>query len=72
MPIHSGKDDKGCFEQYGSKGAKYYHECGNEQARANAKKKAIAQANAAGATAGEYSAIDNLIKFINFIHHDNK
>ena len=72
MPIHSGKDDKGCFEQWGSKGAKYYHECGNEEARANAKKKAAAQAAAAGASKSEYSSIENLINFINFVRNDHR
>jgi hypothetical protein len=72
MPIHSGQDKDGCFEQWGGKGAKYHYECGNEVARANAKKKAAAQAAAAGATAGEYSSVDKLISFINFVRNDFK
>ena len=36
MPTHSGKDEKGCYMQWGGQ-AKYYYECGNKEA----KKKAV-------------------------------
>lgn len=34
------KDTKGCYYQYGSRGKKFYYECGNKEARERAKKKA--------------------------------
>lgn len=48
MPVNLGKDKKGCFARWGKKGAKYYYECGNENERLNARKKAIAQGVAIG------------------------
>jgi len=45
MPIHRGKDSKGCYYQYGSQ-AKYYYTPGNAQSRAAAKQKALVQARA--------------------------
>jgi len=42
MPVHTGKDSKGCFAQWGSQ-AKYYYTCGNEAGRKKAKQKAYLQ-----------------------------
>lgn len=46
MPVHTGKDSKGCFAQWGSK-KKYHYKCGDMAARKRAKKKAAAQGSAA-------------------------
>jgi hypothetical protein len=48
MPVHTGKDSKGCFAQWG-RGKKYYYTCGNSNARKRAKLKAAAQGRAAHA-----------------------
>lgn len=45
MPVHTGKDAKGCFAQWGSQ-KKYYFTCGNEAARKRAQSKAEAQGRA--------------------------
>lgn len=49
MPTTTGKDDKGCYAQWGSQ-TKYYYECGNEEARKRAKAKADKQGRAARAS----------------------
>jgi len=49
MPTHSGKDAKGCFQQWGGHGKKYYYTCGDDAARSRATKKANAQGRAAHA-----------------------
>lgn len=47
MPVMTGKDKEGCFTRWGSKGAKYYYECGDEKAQGMAKAKAYKQGFAA-------------------------
>lgn len=47
MPIHTGKDSKGCFAIWGGHGKKYYYKCKNAAARKRAKAKAAKQAKAA-------------------------
>lgn len=49
MPVKTGKDDKGCFAQWGGQ-KKYYYKCGDKEAKANAKSKAEAQGQAAYAS----------------------
>jgi len=49
MPVHTEKDSKGCYAQWGGQ-KKYYYECGNATARAAAKKKAGKQGAAAHAS----------------------
>jgi hypothetical protein len=48
MPVQTSQDSQGCFARWGTKGKKYYYECGNEEALKNAKKKATAQGVAIG------------------------
>lgn len=48
MPAQTGKDNEGCFYRWGREGKKYYYECGNKDAREEAKKKAIKQGVAIG------------------------
>lgn len=48
MPVNLGQDNNGCFARWGKQGKKYYYECGNEQARKDAKRKAFEQGLAAG------------------------
>ena len=48
MPVHTGKDKKGCFAQWGGQ-KKYYYECGDVTARDKAKAKAARQGAAAHA-----------------------
>jgi len=50
MPVHLGKDEKGCFAQWGGSGKKYYYKCGDEAAKKEAAKKAAAQGRAAYAS----------------------
>jgi hypothetical protein len=50
MPVHTGKDSKGCFAQWGSSGKKYYYTCGNDSARKGARAKAAKQGAAAHAS----------------------
>jgi ribosomal protein L21 len=50
MPVHTGKDAKGCFAQWGGRGKKYRYPCGNASARKRAKAKAAAQGRAAHAS----------------------
>jgi len=45
MPTTTGKDSKGCYARWG-KQAKYYYECGNDDARERAKAKADKQGRA--------------------------
>jgi len=46
MPVHTGKDSKGCYARWGTHGAKYYYKCGNAAARDRAKAKAAKQGRA--------------------------
>jgi hypothetical protein len=48
MPVKTSQDSQGCFARWGTKGKKYYYECGNEEALKNARKKATAQGVAIG------------------------
>ena len=43
MPVHTGKDSKGCFAQWGGSGKKYHYSCGNTAAMNKAKQKAHLQ-----------------------------
>lgn len=43
MPVHSGKDSKGSYYQWGNSGKKYYYISGNKRSREVAKKKAHKQ-----------------------------
>jgi len=47
MPIWLGKDDKGCFVQWGKHGKKYYYKCDDENEKRKAIEKAGKQAQAA-------------------------
>lgn len=58
MPIQIGKDKDGCFSRWGDKGAKYHFECGNEEAKKEAKAKSLAQAVAIGEFAKEKISFD--------------
>jgi len=53
MPVHTGKDNKGCFAQWGGQ-KKYYYECNDSAARDRAKAKAVKQG--AVAHAGGYKS----------------
>ena len=44
MPIHRGRDRNGSYYQYGNHGKRYYYKSNNQEARKNAKQKAIRQA----------------------------
>ena len=44
MPIHSGKDSKGPYYQWGHSGKKYYYISGNKRSREAAKAKSQKQA----------------------------
>ena len=46
MPVHMGKDSKGCYAQWGGQ-KKYYYACGSDAAKARALRKAHAQESAA-------------------------
>ena len=52
MPVHTGRDTKGCYAQWGNAGKKYYYACGNKTAMGKAKQKAHIQGYAAGVEAG--------------------
>jgi len=59
MPVKTGKDDKGCFAQWGSKGKKYYYTCGDDTSMGKAKNKAYLQRLAAtGETLKEQQSIE--------------
>jgi len=49
MPVHTSKDSKGCFAQWGGSGKKYYYTCNDATARKAAKAKAAKQGAAAHA-----------------------
>ena len=49
MPVKSGKDSKGSFYRWGSKGAKYYYTASNASSRSRAKSRAERQGRAAHA-----------------------
>ena len=49
MPTHSGRDRRGPYYQWGSKGAKYHYTPGNKKSRDTAKAKAERQGRAARA-----------------------
>ncbi len=50
MPVSAGRDQQGCYYQWGSTGKKYYYECGNREARERAKRQAEAQGRAVRAS----------------------
>ena len=50
MPVHRGKDSKGCFYQWGEHGKKYYYKAGDKSERDEAKQKAGKQGRAAYAS----------------------
>ena len=50
MPVHTGKDSKGSYAQWGSKGAKYRYKAGDSSSRERAKAKAGKQGQAAYAS----------------------
>lgn len=50
MPVRTGTDSEGCYAQWGQSGKKYYYECGNDEARRRAKRKAAKQGQAAHAS----------------------
>lgn len=62
MPINTGKDKEGCFVRWGQNGSKYHYTCGDEESRKVAKKKAIAQAVAAGGDLEAVGAQLNILK----------
>jgi hypothetical protein len=47
MPVHSGKDSKGPYKQWGDSGAKYHYEPGDAESRKRAEDKATKQGQAA-------------------------
>lgn len=49
MPVHAGKDKKGCYARWGNSGKKYYYKCGDKAARQRAKNRAAKQGAAAHA-----------------------
>lgn len=49
MPVRRGKDGKGPYYQWGSRGKKYHYTPNDEPARQRAKRKAEKQGNAARA-----------------------
>jgi hypothetical protein len=67
MPVHTGKDSKGCYAQWGSKGKKYYYQCGSNSARKSAKAKASKQgaaAHAHGYTGNEGSKDMSVFRYV--------
>ena len=50
MPVRRGKDSKGSYYQWGSKGKKYYYSSNNPSSRERAKNKASKQGRAAHAS----------------------
>lgn len=48
MPVRSGRDKEGCYVKWGERGAKYYYRCNSDKEKAEAVKKALAQATASG------------------------
>lgn len=50
MPIHTGKDSRGSYYQWGNHGKKYYYIVGNKMSRDTAKMKARRQATAVYST----------------------
>lgn len=53
MPVRTGTDSDGCYAQWGESGTKYHYECGNDEARKRAKRKAAKQGQAAHASGYE-------------------
>jgi hypothetical protein len=60
MPVQINKDKEGCFARWGKEGKKYYYECGNEESKIEAKKKAIAQ----GVAIGDLEAVMAQVKVV--------
>lgn len=50
MPIHTGKDSKGDYVQWGGHGAKYYYKPNDPESRDRARRKSQKQAAAAHAS----------------------
>lgn len=71
MPVHVGKDSKGCFAQWGGQ-KKYYYTCDNVTARDGAKTKAAKQGAAAHAAGYKGNAMLRRIKanFVGKVRHD--
>jgi len=46
MPVHTGKDSKGCYARWGEHGKKYYYECNDKTSRERAKSRALQQGRA--------------------------
>lgn len=65
MPIHSGKDSKGPFIQWGHQ-KKYYYKAGNKASLAAAKAKAKKQMNAIFAS-GYHEDINSPLKKFNLL-----
>ena len=60
MPVTIGKDSTGCYAVWGSQ-KKYYYECGNEEAKKAAEKKANAQGQVVRST-GYMERIEELAR----------
>ena len=60
MPVHTGKDSKGCYAQWGGHGHKYYYTCGDSSAMKNAKAKAAKQ----GAAAHAHGYVGNKLHYV--------
>lgn len=65
MPIHSGKDSKGPFIQWGHQ-KKYYYKAGNKASLAAAKAKAKKQMNAIFAS-GYHEDVNSPLKKFNLL-----
>lgn len=64
MPVKTKSGDGKCWAQWGQEGAKYYYECGNEEARKRAEAKAAEQGRAIESSKYRVEAYANLIKFL--------
>jgi hypothetical protein len=57
MPVHTGKDSKGCYAQWGGQ-KKYYYPCGNKAAMGRAKQKAAIQGYTISKQTGRFESVD--------------
>jgi len=71
MPVHLGKDTKGCYAQWGNQ-KKYYYPCGNKQARDKAKQKAYLQGYVITGGKGEAGMESYFRKVLEKSHKDHK
>jgi len=46
MPVHTGKDSKGCYARWGEHGKKYYYKCKDKESRERAENRALQQGRA--------------------------